>query len=613
MPKRFILLLALCGLCLGARAAVLPPEKLLPRDTVLVVTMPDSIAAWAMVTNSSYGRLWADPALKPFKDKFIAKFTNDFLAPLQRNLNLSLSDYQGLAQGQATFALVPVTLPDKPEQHVAKIFLLDTKGGAARLRTNLAAIRQKWAAAGKPMQARKIRDVDFTTLMLSAADMDKLLTNPGADQGADKTSGARTELTFGQVDSLLLVSDAAPAIEKVLSRQAGGLVPGLDENPLFQSDFAARLHGAPFYAWANLKSFIDIMTKIPAADADDAGANPAGPMLTSTGLDGLTSACFTYRSLPEGMAAQLFVGVPESKRHGIFSALAPEPRYANPPPFVPADTMKFWRWRVNISQGWTELEKMLNNISPQYGSVINYILQTAGKSKDEKYDLKSELLSNLGDDIIHYEKPPQGDTLADLNAPPSLYLIGSPNAENLAIAVKTGLSFLGPTKDREFLGRQVYTLSMIGPGGAPGKSFSFAGSGGYLALSDNTDILEEFLRSGGNQGKTLADTPGLADAAQQVGGMGTGLFGFENDNLAMRGLFDVVHKQSLTWQDILGQSAALGVNPGDNSTLQQWFDFSLLPPYDAVSQYFYFSVFAGRFSPDGFTLNFFSPTPPKLR
>jgi hypothetical protein len=47
--------------------------------------------------------------------------------------------------------------------------------------------------------------------------------------------------------------------------------------------------------------------------------------------------------------------------------------------------------------------------------------------------------------------------------------------------------------------------------------------------------------------------------------------------------------------------------------LREWADFSLLPSYDAISRYFYFSVYAGSFSPEGFTMNFFAPTPPKLR
>ena len=42
-------------------------------------------------------------------------------------------------------------------------------------------------------------------------------------------------------------------------------------------------------------------------------------------------------------------------------------------------------------------------------------------------------------------------------------------------------------------------------------------------------------------------------------------------------------------------------------------DFSLLPAFDKVAQYFYFTVYAGSANVDGLTLKVFAPTPPALR
>jgi len=47
--------------------------------------------------------------------------------------------------------------------------------------------------------------------------------------------------------------------------------------------------------------------------------------------------------------------------------------------------------------------------------------------------------------------------------------------------------------------------------------------------------------------------------------------------------------------------------------LRQWFDFSLLPPFEKISRYFYFTVCAGGVNPDGFNLKFFAPAPPQLK
>jgi hypothetical protein len=58
---RFLLAPAL-AVCLGAAAAVPPPEKLLPKDTVLVVTAPDWAKARLFWSNAPYARLWEDPS-----------------------------------------------------------------------------------------------------------------------------------------------------------------------------------------------------------------------------------------------------------------------------------------------------------------------------------------------------------------------------------------------------------------------------------------------------------------------------------------------------------------------------------------------------------------------
>jgi hypothetical protein len=622
MFHRCIFLLGLGAFCLGATAAVPPPEKLLPKETTLVCTAPDSMAAWTALTNSPSGRLWQDPQLKAFKDKFLDKFRHDALDPLERNLGLKLESFSGLARGQATFAIVPVGEAGQAETHGARIFILDVKDRAAQLRTNLADIRQKWAAAGKPMKSLKIREMDFTTFVLSADDWswDKLTKPKGALPDVDangKPSTNKTELTFGQSDSLLLVSDSPIAIEKVLTRQSGGLLPALDEQPAFQTDYAARLRGAPIYAWLNIKDLLDTLTKAQAAEGDD--ITPTGPrpgaMLEAAGLTGLTSASLAYHFSPEGISMQVFVGLPEAKRRGLFKALVAEPKDSNPPPFVPADVTEFWRWRLNIPHSWAQLESMLNGINPQYGKAINFILETGGKDKDEKYDLRSELLGNLGEDIVHYEKVPTGNSVADLHAAPSIYLIGSPNPEKLANALKNGMTLVGSTKNVEFLGRQIYTTRFGAQPTPTSKSFSFAGSGGYLAMSDKTSVIEEYLRSDENKARPLSEVPGLADAAQKVGGMSTGLFGYNNQNASMRAAVEMLRLQPVTLQDVLGSSPVMGsVNPADEvAKLREWTDFSLLPPYDAIAKYFYFSVYSGAFTPEGFSLNYFFPTPPKLR
>jgi hypothetical protein len=81
----------------------------------------------------------------------------------------------------------------------------------------------------------------------------------------------------------------------------------------------------------------------------------------------------------------------------------------------------------------------------------------------------------------------------------------------------------------------------------------------------------------------------------------------------VRPVFDVIRKQHLNLQDILGMPLPPGFGGDQVEALRQWADFSLLPPFDTIAKYFYFSIYSGSFSSEGFAFRVFMPTPPQLR
>jgi hypothetical protein len=60
--------------------------------------------------------------------------------------------------------------------------------------------------------------------------------------------------------------------------------------------------------------------------------------------------------------------------------------------------------------------------------------------------------------------------------------------------------------------------------------------------------------------------------------------------------------------------SAGGVNPmaALPKQFRDWMDFSLLPDFDPVSKYFYFSVYSGSATADGLSFKAFAPRPPGL-
>ncbi len=90
------------------------------------------------------------------------------------------------------------------------------------------------------MKVQKIHDTEFTTFTSEENPLSALKpksSEPGdSDPPAEGAPAPRKiDVVFGQVDSLLIVSSSAKAIEKILSRQSGGLTPASRSCPLSKS------------------------------------------------------------------------------------------------------------------------------------------------------------------------------------------------------------------------------------------------------------------------------------------------------------------------------------------------------------------------------------------
>ena len=629
----FLLGFWLAGSCGPSTQAALPPEQLLPADTLAVLCLPNWGKAMAYFEKSPYGQLWADPAVKPFRKEFIQSMQTGLLTPLQGQLGVKFSDYGGLIHGQVTLALTPP--PPNSKDDFGVIVILDAGEKKEAVKGKFEELKKKWIDGGQQVQAEKIRGIDFTTVILKGEEIDNLWKKAFStdDDPVEKNpkagESAKHQFTIGLSDSLLLISEFPSDIEKVLIRQSGGLAPALAEQPMFQQDQAALFRDALGFGWINFKPVQESITRRLAGDSKSV---PTGPLsfkpdklLASLGLAALKTISFKINGSPEGTFIETFLAVPEANRAGLLKILAPESKEAAPPVFIPADTVKFTRWRLDGPKTWSTLESVLSSVSPEVSGLVQLGLSSIGKDKDPNFDFKRSFIGNLGDDLIKIEKPPRSSQFADFDSPPSLFLVGSPRAVELANALKVSTSLLPPPmsttpmKEREFLGRKVYAIDLgplpDAPPGSPSRAFSFAASGGYLALSSDAAVLEEYLRSSDGSGKKLRDAAGLADAMQKVGGANAGFFTYENQSESLRAALATLKSDKSTLEKLF-LLPSVGVKPNtkeQESSLREWLDFSLLPPYERLSRYFHFSVVGGKSTPEGISFKVFTPTPPGLR
>ena len=112
-----------------------------------------------------------------------------------------------------------------------------------------------------------------------------------------------------------------------------------------------------------------------------------------------------------------------------------------------------------------------------------------------------------------------------------MFLIAVSNPDATINAIKTIVCMSNPqdafgATPRDFIGRKIHSITLKPcrrpPAAQPPRSLYVSASGGYLALSTDSAILEDYLRSAGGQDKPLRDNPGLQAALAHLGGAGAG-------------------------------------------------------------------------------------------
>jgi len=582
--------------CVAAAAQAPPPERILPKDAILVLAVPDFPKARASFAASAYGRFWDDPAMRPFRQDFQAKLKAGLVGLLEKEAGINPAECLETVRGQLTLALIR----DDATGEIAPVLIADAREEAPKLKRLLAGARDKWIAAGRQFKSLNIHGVEFDDYIIARSEFNRGL--PGALLAGREApsllaqSEDAVELFASQVDSVLVLSASRSAAEKIAVRLTGGLFAALDDEPLFAADYRARLRGAQAYLWIDAQAILNTLGHA-SADPDDPEA-PASAgldfrtLLSASGFSDLKTAACVWRADGDGFLSQFFLGIPEDSRNGLFSILPAGEKDTSPPPFVPSDAIEYFRWRLDMSKAWVAFEQLLREVNPNGVESLDYLLQNAGKARDETYNLRAELVESLGSDLIVYEKKTSS------GAQPNLVLLaGSTNPERLAAALQVAFELLGQgaaVRQTDFLGRKLRTFS-----NDTGDILSFAAGASYVAFSRDPSLIQEYLRGPTQNARTLADTPGWAAAAQRAGGMNSAFFGYENQRETLRQWFDSLRA---------GASAKPAV-PSRNPQPVAWADFSLLPPFDAVKSRFGYSVYSGRSSLDGFTVTFFAPAP----
>lgn len=568
-------------------------QSLLPAETVLVMAAPNYASAKKHFKGGASAQFWDSAEFKPFRKKLVNGFEENVLVRIEEELAIDFEAFEEMASGPVALAVVPgLAAGEEP----ALLLLLDAGRKSFALRRTLSRMKRDWKKADRKVSETEISGVDFTTL--------------------SEPEGNR-QMHVGRVGTQLVIGTKPAQIEGVLARLNGNGDGPLADNAAFAASHSALLKEADFYVWTNPSAVLpQLLDNLP--DGAELGID-FGEVVSALGINGLGTFAMAYSERPSGAHYELFIGLPKAKRKGLFGLLETKRADASPPPFVPTNVSSFLRWRLDMDAAWKNLDKLMLELSPDVANMVEFTVGLLGKDKDANFDFRKSFLNNFGDDLILYQMPPKGTALNDIGAGPIVVLVKSPNPDELIKGIGAVPGILPPPLNetamlpRRLGDHTVYSFELAefpdpSTGDLVKMELLLAARDGYMAVATDTDLLQMLLD--GKTSGSLAKRDGLVTAAASVGGMDSGIFGYQNDRNMVLNTMDTLRDNADQFDMILSMIPTDGFG---EVSLSEWLDFSLLPTGSKIEKYFDFTVYGAETNDRGISLKMFSPRPATLK
>jgi len=589
----------------GGRAAVPPPEQLLPSDTLFVVTVPDWTQFLQHWNQSSIGRLAQDPAMQKFVDRIKTKLQAEVVKPLEEKLGLRLSDFRSLLQGQITLAISQAGWEGGTNKEPAALLLVDTRDQAQQARARLNDLQELLRNHEVAFHPGEIRGHEFTVIL---PDKEK------------KTA----EIWVGLVQSMLIVGTQRDPIAGVLAHLEVESSPSLADKETFQRDMDLLRDRPTFWGWVDVQKWVEFLSKAleqavekNRAEQETEGFSPPRPnpaeVLKALGVSSLRSLTWAHFSGPEGDSELAFLRVAPEERKGLLDLPFKADADASPPEYVSEDVVSFYRIRIDLPKAWQTIVDTLNPISGGFLRMMIANLEQQVKQTAPNFSFQEGLIANLGDDLMQIEYPPKQYTLEGIENAPAVFCLGSSNPEGLLTAIRQLTKSMGlEWEEQELLGRKVYIIRppTIAAGLSPEqkpKGLYVTQMNGYVLFSSGQEGLQRVLH--GAATRPLIAKSGLREAVDRVRGWHTGAFFYSNMRIQARIFYEGMLQNPRFFENI-----ALMLSVGSKASSQEilkkikeWIDPSLLPLFSQIEKYFSFVVETLEVTPDGFQIRSFTP------
>ena len=499
-PLRAARRLALTG-CLGlafipalatsGRAA--EPEKTLPDSTLFFFKVKNVAELRESFKQTSFGRLLADPAMKPLKDDTAAKVA-DASKDLKAKLGVTIGELLSLPQGAATAAVVSKADPKMP---VALLISADAGSNAAKMTE----VMTKSTDQAKEADA-KVGTESFKGLTLHIIQPPKEGDKPAPP------------LVWTNAGTVFHIATDVDALKDAISH-ADGRSDSLASVDAFAKS-KAKLGEAPVSWFLDINKAIKLLVKVgQAAQAGGAGQNLEA-MLQITGINGLKAACgtFEFNTGAYDSLSKLYFLAP-APTQGILKLFMMPPTTLRPEPWVPANAATYYSLSWDLDGAFNGLNDLVNQFQPGMLQVLQQ--QLVGPNGGEPIDLQKDIFGPLGNRltvVTDFKKPIKEDSQR------FLFGVAVTDTKKFQASLNKIIEIAGgaPAK-RDFQGTTIYDFKLpeMPAGGGDNNPLKDGTASVAIAkdtffLASDPTLLESVLRSGGSP---LADSPEYQGVAKQ--------------------------------------------------------------------------------------------------
>lgn len=513
-PSRAILRLAFAGWLglvglshLPARAraqASTPPENVLPDSAFVFLKVNNAQALRQAFGQSQFGQLWADPAMKAWKDDLVAKI-DDTGKPLKEKIGVTIRELLELPQGAISFAVVA---RDDPKNPAAVLISADAGKNAGTMTKVLTRATEQGEQKGAKVSTETFQGSTLHVIQFPDS-------KPG---GADKAKNVRPipPLIWTSQGSVFSLASNVEALKDVLSHSKGR------DNSLAKNESylqARKKLGADAQVvwFVDIARVLKLAAQAPGAQAGGGQGPQIEGIIEATGLKTLKAAAgsFTLNSGSYDSLSKLIILSP-GPAQGVLKVFTMPRVNLRPESWVPASVASYQTASWDLDAAYTAINDLVNMFQPGVLNVLEQ--QLVGPNGGEPLSFQNDLFGPIGDRmtfISDYKKPITEDS--------QRLLVGI--ALEDAKAFQTSLNKIialtnGAPKKREFQGTTIYDFAIPNMPNAGAANVNKIKGPISLAIAKNTlfvssepTFLEQVLRGGGS---TLADSSMFQAVAKEI-------------------------------------------------------------------------------------------------